>query len=91
MEQEYLPKAEKLFVDLGVKITSAGRRYQGGAIDCPDFVRGYLEGLIFFQMSPAEKRIEFESRSGLDRLLLRIQQKIPCTGTSCGRAARARS
>ena len=44
--QEYLPKAEKLFANLEVQITSAGRRYLGGAISCPDFVRGYLEGLI---------------------------------------------
>ena len=46
VKQEYLPKAEKLFADLGLQITSAGRRYLGGAISCPDFVRGYLEGLI---------------------------------------------
>ena len=46
VKQEYLPKAEKLFADLGVQITAAGRRYLGGAIGCPDFVRGYLEGLI---------------------------------------------
>ena len=46
VKQEYLPKAEKLFADLGVQITSAGRRYLGGAIGGPDFVSGYLEGLI---------------------------------------------
>ena len=46
MTQEYLPQAEKLFADLGVQITSAGRRYLGGAIGCLHFVRGYLEGLI---------------------------------------------
>ena len=47
VKQEYLPKAEKLFADLGVQITSAGRRYLlGGAIGCFFFVRGYVEGLI---------------------------------------------
>ena len=46
VKQEYLSKAEKLFADLGLQITSAGRRYLGGAIGCPDYVRGYLEGLI---------------------------------------------
>ena len=46
VKQEYLPKADKLFAGLGVQITAAGRRYLGGAIGSPDFVRGYLEGLI---------------------------------------------
>ena len=46
MKQEYLFKAEKLFAHLGVQITFAGRRYLGGAIGCPDFVREYLEGLL---------------------------------------------
>ena len=46
VKQEYLPKDEQLFADLGVQITSAGRRYLGGAMGCPDFVRGYLEELI---------------------------------------------
>ena len=46
VKHKYLPKAEQLFTDLGVKITSAGRRYLGGVIGSPDFVRGYLEGLI---------------------------------------------
>ena len=41
VKHEYLPKAEQLFADLGVKITSAGRRYLGGVIGSPDFVRGY--------------------------------------------------
>ena len=46
VKQEHLPKAQKLFADQGVQITSAGRRYLGGAIGCPDFDQGYLEGLI---------------------------------------------
>ena len=46
VKQEHLPKAERLFADLGVQKTSAGRRYLGEAIGSPDFVRGYLEGLI---------------------------------------------
>ena len=46
VKQEHLSKAEKLFADLGVQITSAGRPYLGGAIGCPDFVRGYLDGLV---------------------------------------------
>ena len=36
---------KEFFCDDRVQITSAGRRYLGGAIVCPDFLRGYLGGI----------------------------------------------
>ena len=37
--------SQRFFCDDRVQITSAGRRYLGGAIGCPDSLRGYIWGI----------------------------------------------
>ncbi len=54
-----LTRAQELFSDLGVQVTSTGRRYLGGAIGTDDFVRSYLSTCITKWVADIERLSSF--------------------------------